>query len=288
MRLKRRRPNWWIRLNSGWKTGLAASVSFFGLAGGVIGIISATQARVPWKFVGLAVGITVLIFPIASYLRGRVHLIPDSLVDEMSEDGIYTCEFCSEEMLREACEMTELFYGQDYVAPDIAVQWRIKNPKAFVAIKNSEGELCACFGILALEDGFMGQFIDGKVSDRQLRESDILSFSASKKAKRLYISGVVVRDPGTARGNKRARVMIWVMLKYIRKLCGRNLDRELVALAVTKESENLLKGFGFQLIRSSGQRVDRHNLYSCELSAVVWEQMRIRTYDCSSMCKCEF
>jgi hypothetical protein len=288
VRLKRRRPNWWIRLKSGWKTGLTASGAIFSFFAVVIGLINATEVRVPWKFIGLAAVLSILIFPIAAYLRGRVHLIPDSLIDEMSEDGVYSCEYCSDETLREACEMTEVFYGQDYVAADIALQWWIKNPKAFVAIKNAEGELCACFGILALEHGFMGQFIDGKVSDRQLKESDILSFSASKKANRLYISGVVVRDPGTPRGGKRARVMIWVMLKYIKKLCGANLDRELIALAVTKESENLLKRFGFQLIGNSAQRVDRHNLYSYKLTAETWDKMLVRAYDCSRMCNCEF
>lgn len=288
MGLKRRRPNWWIRLKSGWRVGLATAITLFGLVGGVIGLISATQARVPWKFVGFAVGLTILIFPIASYLRGRVHLIPDSLVDEMSEDGIYTCEYCSEEILREANEMTEIFYGQDFVATDIALQWWIKNPKAFVAIKNSAGELCACFGILALEDSFLDQFIAGTVSDKQLKQSNILSFNASKKAKRLYISGVVVRNPGTPRGSKRTRVMIWVMLKYIKKLCGANLNKELIALAVTAESENLLKRFGFQMIGNSRQRIDRHNLYSYGLSVTTWDQMLMRTYDCSRMCNCKF
>lgn len=288
MGLKRRRPNWWIRLKSGWKAGLAASGAIFSFSAVVIGLINATEVRVPWKFIGLAAVLSILIFPIAAYLRGRIHLIPDFLIDEMSEDGVYTCEYCSEEILREACEMTEGSYGQDYVAADIALQWWLKNPKAFVAIKNSDGELCACFGILALQDSFFEQFIDGTVSDRQLKQSNIVGVGASKKAKRLYISGVVVRDPRTPRGGKRTRVMIWVMLKYIKKLCGANLDRELIALAVTKDSENLLKRFGFHLIGKSAQRVDRHNLYSYQLSAATWEQMLMRTYDCSRMCNCRF
>jgi len=66
----------------------------------------------------------------------------------------------------------------------------------------------------------MDQFIAGKVSDKQLSEGDIYNFSASKKSKRLYISGVIVRNLRTPRGGKRTRVMIWVMLKYVRKVYG--------------------------------------------------------------------
>jgi hypothetical protein len=134
----------------------------------------------------------------------------------------------------------------------------------------------------------MDQFVTGTVSDKQLKESHILSFNASKKAKQLYISGVVVRNPGTPRGGKRTRVMIWVMLRYVKKLCGSKLNRELLALAVTKESENLLKRFGFKLIGNAAQRVDRHNLYSYKLSEESWKQMLMRAYDCSNMCKCKF
>jgi hypothetical protein len=275
-------------MKSGKRAGYAVSLFALTVSTTIIGLISATQVRVPLKVIIFASVLTIVVFPIAAYIRGRAHLIPDFLIDEMSEDGLYSCEFCSDDRLRAACEMTEAFYGNDYVAPDIALQWWIKNPKAFVAIVNSEGVLCACFGILALTDSFMDQFVAGTVSDHQLKESNIRSFTASKKAKRLYISGVVVRNPGTPRGGKRTRVMIWTMLKYVKKLCGSKLDRELLALAVTKESESLLKRFGFKLISQAAQRVDRHNLYSYKLTEENWRQMRMRTYDCSRMCKCEF
>src|SRR5205809_6749667 len=103
---KRVRANWWIRIKSGKRAGYAAAAAAFTISATIIGLISATQSRVPWKVVIACLAITIIVFPIAAYVRGRAHLIPDFLIDEMSEDGQYSCEFCSYERLREACEMT--------------------------------------------------------------------------------------------------------------------------------------------------------------------------------------
>jgi hypothetical protein len=288
MGAKRVSPNFWVRIKSGRRAGYAAAGVTFTVATAVITAISGTQSRVPWKLIIFFLVLTVAVFPIVAYWRGRLHLIPDFFVDELSEDGQYSCEFCSEDRLREACKMTEAYYGHDYVAADIALQWWMKNPKAFVAIVNSDGVLCACFGILALKDSFMDQFIAGKVSDKQLSECDIHNFSASKRSKRLYISGVIVRNPRTPRGGKRTRVMIWVMLKYVRKVYGAKIGRQLFALAVTKDSESLMKRFDFQLVGLAAQREDKHNLYSYDLTEESRKKMLQRVYDCSRMCKCEF
>lgn len=285
---KRVSPNFLTRIMSGRRAGYTAAAVTFTIATAVITAISATQNKVPWKVIILFSALTILVFPIVGYWRGRLHLIPDFFVDELSEDGQYSCEFCSEDRLREACEMTQAYYGHDYVDAEVALQWWMRNPKAFVAIVNSEGVLCACFGILAFKDSFMEQFVAGKVSERQLSERDILNFSSSKKSKRLYISGVIVRNPRTPRGGKRTRVMIWVMLKFLRKIYGKKMGRELLALAVTRDSELLLKRIGFQSVGKAAQREDRHNLYSFNLTEESWNQTLSRVYDCSRMCKCKF
>jgi hypothetical protein len=215
-------------------------------------------------------------------------LIPDSLIDEMSSDGSYSCEFCSGPKLREACDMTKPYYGNEYVSADIAEQWRMKNPKAFVQITNSTGELCACFGILALRDSFMNEYIRGNVADTQLRGDDILSFAESKKCKSLYISGIVVRDPSKHAGHKRACVMIWVMLHYMKRVFGLKQEREMFAVAVTKESERLMKHFNFTMVGNGHQRKDRHDMYCLTLSKSAWDKMMMKVSDYSAMCKIMF
>lgn len=191
----------------------------------------------------------------------------------------------SEEALRHACEMTKPYYRHEYVSPEIAVQWWMKNPKAFIQITNSGGELCACFGVLALSKSFMEQFIKGNVSDTQLRTSDICSFSESKRANQLYISGVVVRDPSTHIGRKRATVMIWAMMIYVKKLYGLKRQRELFAVSITRESEQLMKNLGFQLACEGKERQDKCNTYKYILNHESWKKLILIVGDYSVMCK---
>ena len=288
MGLKRIPPTWWVRIKAGRKVGFAAFVIVTGLASAIITSVSATQMRVPWKviiFIGL---ICVAIGIIASYLKGRVTILPFALIDEMSSDGIYVCRFCSEESLREACELTRPFYGSEYVEADIAIGWLRQNPKAFIEILNADGELCSCFGILAITDSFMEQFVKGRLSDIQLRGEDICNHPDSKKCNRLYISGVIVREHSTHKGRKRANVMIWAMLMYVKSVYGLRRKRELFAVTVTKESELLMKNLGFKMACEGRNRTDKCNLYSYELTKDSWVSLIAKVGDWSAMCKCDF
>jgi hypothetical protein len=288
MTLKRIRASFWARMKAGSATGWKAFLGAIGISGAVITFIAATQMRVPWKIIFL-VGLLCFLFGIlVTYIRGRITLLPDSLVDEMNSEGQYVCRFCSEEKLREACEMTRPFYGHEYVEPETAVRWLRKNPKAFIEMVNDRGELCACFGILAITDSFMDQFIKGRLSDTQLEPDDICGEHESMKCKRLYISGVIVRDHTTHKGHKRANVMIWAMLTYAKKLYGLRRRRELFAVAVTKESERLMKGLGFHLACESRVRKDECNLYTYGLTKETWDHMISRVGDWSKLCEFKF
>jgi len=288
MGLKRITPNWWLRMKSGRGVGFAVFMVMITLVGTAIGILSATGKTISVCF-GILLGVFCVVVGLGvAYIRGRLKLLPDSFVDDMSSDGPYSCAFCSAEKLREACEMTKPFYGHEYVSPDVAEQWRMKNPKAFAQITNSGGELCACFGILALKDSFFDQFTKGRVSDKQLSEDSICSFDDSKKSCRFYISGVVVRDSSTYVGRKRACVMMWAMLKYLQKLYGVRRKRVLYAIAVTKEAEQLMKNLRFELQSPAKSRVDKCNMYKYQLSKESWVELMRRVGDFSPMCECKF
>lgn len=275
-------------MKSGRGVGFAAFMVMIALVGTTSGLWSATGKTIG-VFFGILLGVLCVVvgFGVA-YIRGRLKLLPDSFIDDMSSDGTYSCAFCSAEKLREACEMTKPYYGHEYVSPDVAEQWRMKNPKAFAQITNSGGELCACFGILALKDSFFDQFIKGRVSDKQLSEDSICSFDDSKKSCRFYISGVVVRDASTYVGRKRACVMMWAMLKYLQNLYGVRRKRVLYAIAVTKDAERLMKGLRFELQSTAKNRVDKCNMYKYKLSKQSWIELMKCVGDFSPMCECKF
>jgi hypothetical protein len=285
---KRVHPNLQLRLKSGAKLGLGVFVVSFGVAGTIITMISSTQTRVPWRFVIVAGVFCLLIGIGAAYIRGHTKLLPDSFVDEICSDGRYTCSPCSTVSLREACDMTRPYYGKEYVPAEIAEQWRLKNPKALMHILNAEGEVCAAFGVLALVDSFMDQFIEGNVTDGDLTANWIHTLEESRQAARLYLSGVVVREPSTYCGSKRARVMMWAMLEYLKKVYGLRRERTLYAIGVTKESEKLMRKLSFELVSAADHRRDERNMYRYQLSKESWERLLERVGDFSKMFTCDF
>jgi hypothetical protein len=288
MGLRRIPPNWWLRLKSGKNFGVGSFLAAIALARFIIPAIESTGIVVTSVYYLCAAFISVCLGFIVAYIRGCTKLLPDSLIDEMNADGQYVCSFCSADKLREACEMTEPYYGDNFVSADVAEQWRMKDPKAFVQITNSAGELCACFGILALSNSFMDQYIKGKVSDTQLDESCILSLEESKKCSRLYISGVITRDHPKFVAHKRACVMIWAMMAYVKHLFGLRKNRELFAVAVTKDSERILKNFGFKIVSIAKNRRDKHDMYCLNLTKTTWNEMMHKVGDYSAMCEMHF
>lgn len=276
------------RVKEGRRAGLKAGGLAFTATVGVITVIAATGSVVHLWSIIIAALFTVGTGLWRAHYEGRASLISPLFVNEMSSEGQYSCSISTAERLREACEMSRLSYRHFYVQPDVVEQWRMKNHKAFVQIVNSEGELCASFGILVLKDSFMDQFIDGKVSDSQLKENDICNFSESTKSKRIYISGVVVRDHLKHLGRKRAWVMTWTMLMYFRKMYGVKSGRSLYAIAITKESEILMKNLKFELICPASNRKDGCNMYRYHLTKKSWEELRGLVGDCHSLCRLAF
>jgi len=220
---------------------------------------------------------------ITSYLRGCQKLLPHTIIDELSSENNYSISFCDNQSLREADEMTRPYFGRGFIPFDQIEQWRLKNQKGFVQINNSEGTLCACFVILGLESSFLDQFIAGRLTEHDISSDVVLSFDEMKKENRIYLSGVVVREPYSYMGYKRTRVMLWTILQYIKKVFGLRKSRIFYAIGLTKESEKLLNTMGFKLCSNKESRKDKSNLYRIKLDKNKWEKLIARIGDYSKM-----
>lgn len=276
------------RLKAGRKAGLAAAGGTFGLPATAISL--AGFAGIP-VFLGLGVLAVLVGFGVA-FFKGRGQILPTNLIDEArNTEAPYACDFCTEATLAEACDLSRPHYLDEYVSGPQAETWRQKNARAFVHLLNSEGELSASFGVLALTPSFTDQFFKGNVTDLLLKASDVLEFEASKRCRRLYISGVVVRDPDSHLGRKRTAAMLWVMVRYFGKLYGVRRKRILYAIAVTPPSERLMKNLGFRVACDASTRQDGYPLYCFELTPTSWKKLkaRVRAFgDSSDICNCTF
>ena len=134
----------------------------------------------------------------------------------------------------------------------------------------------------------MEQFIRGKVDDHQIDGDDICDAVEAAGCKRLYISGVIVRDHSNLAGKKRATVMIWAMLQYLRIVYGFKRQRTLYAVSVTKDSERIMNTLGFSLVSGGAERKDHCKLFSYVVSKESWERLHVKVGDWSGICECRF
>jgi len=269
--IKRIKPNFFVRIYRG----LAFSgTTIFGLCtiGGLVFALYSPQ-NFCWYYKILPLVIILFIGLSVAYARGKQKLLPSTLIDELSGENSYSVSFCSREGLREADEMTRPYYGTGFIPFDQIEQWRLKNEKGFVQINNKDGLLCACFVILGLESSFFDEFIAGKLTEHEIDGNVILPFDSMKREDRIYISGVVVRDPGNLRGGKRTRIMLWTMLEYFKKVFALRKTRALYAVGLTKEAEKLLHAMEFKIWGSKESRKDHSNLYRIDLDKETWLKM---------------
>lgn len=286
MKLQRFSPHWIKRVKSGFSAGIKTFVILFGIAGTIITAFAATGKFLSLNilfFIGLA---CTLISIIVVFVKGQLKHLPDQIILDTGIDKHYVATYCTAENLSEANSLTRPYYHHEYVSDSVAEMWRQKNPKGFVQITNSSGELSACFGVIALEQSFVNQFIKGRVLDNDLKSEDILNPAESKKSLMLYISGVVVRDPESPIGHRRACIMIWAIIEYLRKYYGFQKKRTFYALAVSKQSESLLKKTNFTIASSASQRRDKLNLYSLEMTRDNMAKISQRIGDYSQVCQC--
>ena len=287
--MKKRAPTIIDRIRFGFRFGIKVFVILSTIATTIIGVISATGNFISLDIIFIVVGVCIISSLVASFIKGIGPHVPDFFYDDNeSLDGQCTAELCDPKRLEEACEMTKKHYKQEYVPAERAEQWRLRNPKAFVDVIDRNGELISSFGIIALKEAFLDNFLKGLVADTQLNGDDVLNIKNSKKSNKIYISGVVVSEAGKSIGHRRAKMMVWAMLLYYKKYYGFKVNRELYAVAVNKESGSLLKNCGFKLIMPNKNRVDQGNLYKLDISYESWQKLLKRVGDFSEMCKINF
>lgn len=256
-----------------------AAAAFAVLVPVVAALLALTDTIPSPPFGGLIVALVIILSLVAGSTRSLLFIPP-----EVASPLRLRCTLCSAGNLREANELAAQYYGRDRIPNPLAESWRQKNPFAFACLLTDDGRLDASFGAMALSQSFMDQLIAGNVVESQLDPRDILTWEETRRADRIYISGVVVRDAGTDLGHERARILIWSMLRYFTEFFDRPFVKRLYALAATDDGERLLKGLGFELEVAAENRRDRHNLYSVDLGGTWIDDTEKRFPDYAHIC----
>lgn len=285
MLLNVRPPTVICRLRAGLPAGAAVLVALATIASFLFGTgIIPIGVRNGVSTTAGVLGISLLV----AYLRGRQLALPSVVSDELSNESKYICRPCSADNLRLANQIVQSIFGRDNIDFNLLEQWRLKNPKGFMEIVNEENALVGCFVVLGLEPSFMAQFIKGAVTESEISSEDVLPLSQARQLDDIYLCGAMVRDADTLIGKKRAYILIWCVLKYLKHYYAVSPNRRLYALALNKSSERLLRSLQFTLSSPSLGRADRHNMYEIKYTGQQRDKASKRTYDVSRMCSISY
>lgn len=250
----------------------------------LFGFISITGTTLSVPIIVYIVSAIFLICIIITFIKGKVGHLPDKILFDTEHDKSYTIEYETKNVCLFFNNQTISYFGRDYVDDHIVEKWLAKNPKGFLYLKNQLNEPCAAIAIFSIKNSFMEQFIKGRVTEHDLDSDDVLNLELSKKANTLYLAVIIVHEPHSIIGNKRALVMLWGLIKYIKKNYGTKKERKIYAVPVNNASENLLKNFGFSIDSFAKCRRDKHNLYSLQLTKSTLNNALMRIGDYSNIC----
>ncbi len=284
MRLKKTSIGPLRRLRAGLGAGVTvATVVFSFLAGG----LSLLLGPSPYVFASAIVPV-ITIGLIIAWIKGRATIIPPLFLDELSDEQNYKCQPCSPGNLRAAVEMVRPLFGRANIEIEVLEQWRLRNPSGFMEIVDAKDDLIACFVVVGLAKSFFDEFIAGRFTENDISGEDVLDMRETKRQPIVYISGVMVRDPGGVAGGVRTRYLIWAMLMYLKHHFRLQDGRRLYALALTSESERLLKKLDFSIASHAINRRDRHNFYSLSVDLTTWKKLLCRVGDLKVGCQMHY
>lgn len=279
-----KRPNsLLLRVRRGFRSGVKIFILLLTVASAGFGLFAAAGefCNIWWIIITIIV-ITLYSF-IHSLIHGYTDHLPDSIVITGSESR-YEVYYETKEICEYFNSKTASYFGNDYVDNGVVESWRLRNPKGFIYLSNEKGQPCAALCLFAIEQSFMEQFKKGRVAELDIESNDILDFDGGRKANSLYLPVIVVDEPHAPIGHRRALVMVWALIEYVKKVYGTRRKRVLYAVPINKASTNLLQRLGFNIVSYAQQRKDKHDMYAFEISAQNISTALDRLGDYSRVC----
>jgi hypothetical protein len=255
-----------------WRKGfrLRFWVVFAGILGFTSTVLSLVDIHLSWA---QALALALFSFA-AAFVASRKHMLESQLsVDDVIPDEIghvartrVECP-CSSGVAEQASRLAQECYGTRFtISATTFAAIRLKNPEVLAALVNEEGSLQGYFDIIPLKDAFAQLFIEGRVTEDQLRHDDVCAMAERGHCKYLFISGLAVWSPESFSGRRNASMLVWALMQYLEHYYG-SMQPLVFAVAATKEGDDLLRRFRLKLTTDAVNRPDDYRLYSVRFSA---------------------
>ena len=284
MRYRRIKTRFLFKTSYGFRCGAKIFVGLITALATGLGIAQAAGVTVSLAFVVKSLTLIGLISLLYGLIKSRLDHLPDSILIDDDIDVRYELHYEPKNVCKHFNQETAKYFGRDCI-DDLAVEsWRCKIPEGFIYLKNERGDPCAALCIFGLRRSFIEQFIKGSVSECDIDQDDVLNLQHSKKSDLLYLAVLIVDQPHSPIGHRRALVTVWATIQYLRKVYGFKKRRKLLVVPINPASENLVKRLGFTILSRAGARKDRHDLYAFDLNPENVSKALQRIGDYSGMC----
>ncbi|HEV7798834.1 MAG TPA: hypothetical protein VGO73_11790, partial [Pyrinomonadaceae bacterium] len=161
------------------------------------------------------------------------------------------------------------YSAQHAVARRTLEQWYGRNPEGF-SILTINGRRIGHLTMLPLRPTILERFAQGTILEQDLDEDSLYTPGEKPLVRNLYLESIVTDSSG-APSTLPIKALTCVARDFVplvRRICEPAKLENVYALAASGRGERLLKGLGFERVRSDQERVDRRALYVAGFGAL--------------------
>jgi hypothetical protein len=190
---------------------------------------------------------------------------------------------CDLRLTSEAARLAQYFYGSATISADKYEPLHVKNPYILACLVDVHGEFLGYFDVIPMKQSFAELFLQGTVTEKDLTHEHIFAMNEIADCKYVYISGIAAKDPQMHVGRRHASILLWGLLKYLDHFYGVPAPLGF-ATAATKEGENWLKKFEFDIRCEAQSRVDKLRMYALPISGELITRRLACIVDYNNIC----
>lgn len=163
----------------------------------------------------------------------------------------------------------DTYTAQHAVARRRLEGWYGANPDGF-SVLTINGRRIGHLTFVPLRAETSESLVLGRISENDIHQSCLHPPEEKHLIKSLYVESIIL-DSSNGHSTlpiKALTCLAQVFVPLIRRICDPNSLENLFALAATGRGERLMKGLGFNQIKSGGERLDNRALYVATFSAL--------------------
>ena len=244
-----------------------------GLTGVAVELVAApstTRIVAVLLLFGVAFGlaVTTIVPELLRRRRSERSLPSNHELDRVS--GRYRVEQASPEDIGWVANLEASVYSREDAVPESLLrEWFAANPTGFSVVKDIAGTQVGNLDILPLRPATLEAFLNGDITEREIRGDSLFSKTDRKLIKSLYVESIVLCSPEQRQNGLALLSILAEIPAIIGRIASLRSLQAIYAIGASSSGEALMRRLGFELSKPGDRRRDRHNLFVARPSVVV-------------------